>query len=386
MVSLPPLRVTSAEIFDTYAFWTRHDVDIIEAGHHIGEPFFYPVYRSGSAYSYSPLRLLQHTGRFEPNAQAVRALQNPHQDISDPDLFIDANITRIGAPPKLTGNRKAIPCYVTAMSEAMQADIAEIEARNAGYTNFILCGGRDSLNMLLANWKNDVVVLSAAPNFVLVQEFVKRNKLGYEVIELMDIPPSDDELIREVAEACTLVELENWKWGTHLKQLAALVDRKAIFWKGQFADAVLTDYWRSYTYRSNRAVKFAKKVWRRTARVLPGSVTYLPDQLFLEDFRRSIWKRGAVGQGAHLGFLRSITDCLCQSAYHGPRCAAVWLDADLRVLAKRDLRHKIGEELHGGAVWYPSTNPSPPNSELRRNRRDLERFKQALSQLSIATP
>lgn len=385
MASLPPLRLRKQAVLDTSDFWMQHDVDIVQAERHSGTPFFYPIYKCGDAYSYSPFALLRHKGQFTPNPEALADILDPRNDVSLPDLCIDTEITRIGGPPQLGTGRRDIPDYIDAMARAMQADITAVEARNPGYTNYILVGGRDSLNLLLADWQNPVVVLSAAPNFDLVQTFVAQNGLGFEVRELTDTPP-ENGLDREIAEACLMVDLTNWKWAPDLVQLAQDVDHKAIFWKGQFADAVLTDYWRSYTYRRPGYVKFAKKVWRRAARVLPNLISYWPDQLFLEDYRQSIWHRGAVGQGAHLGFLRALTGCLCVSAYHGPQTAQVWLDADLRLLAQQDLRPQIGEALLGRTVNYPASNPSPPASEFRAGLRSLATFETASHRFGLDTP
>lgn len=363
-------------------FWTHHEADIIETDDFIGGEFFYPIYCYKNYYSYSALHLIRHKGTFAPNPAALKDLEDPRGDVSLPDFFIDAEIERVGAPPKLTGQIKDIGAYTDAMAAAMQADIAEAEARNPGYRNYILCGGRDSLNMLLADWTNHTVVLSARPNFDLVRDFVAQNDLGYEVIELIDTLP-DYGLDREIAEACLQVNLEHWKWTAQLVALAQHADHKAIFWKGQFADSFLTDYWRSYTYRRSPMAPFLKRVWRRMARVLPDAVTYCPDQWFLADYAASIWKRGAVGQGAHLGYLRALTGCLCLSCYHGPRTAKVWLDADLRILAKQDLRPAIGAKLHGSDVIYPSENPAPAASAFRAGHRTLDAFETALRSMGI---
>ena len=384
-MSATNLTIRQQERLQSQEFWTQHDVDIIQTDNFVGQEFFYPIYRYENFYSFSALNLIRHKGVFKPNPAALQDLAAAHNDVSVPGCFIDAEIERVGGPPKLTGGIKDIAAYTKAMATAMQADIAEAEANNPGYTNYILCGGRDSLNMLLADWKNPTIVLSAAPNFTLVQDFVAQNNLGYEVIELIDTPP-DYGLEREIAEACLQVNLEHWKWSAQLVALAQQADHKAIFWKGQFADSFLTDYWRSYTYRRGPVPAFLKRVWRRMARVLPDVLSYGPDQWFLADYAASIWQRGAVGQGAHLGYLRALTGCLCLSCYHGPRTAKVWLDADLRILAKQDLRPEIGATLHGGPVRYPSENPAPDASAFRAGHRTLEAYQAALRHMDIAVP
>jgi hypothetical protein len=84
-----------------------------------------------------------------------------------------------------------------------------------------------------------------------------------------------------------------------------------------------------------------------------------------------------------MGFLRSITDCLVLSAYHGPETAEVWLSADLPRVARGDLRPAIGRHLAGREIWYPETNPSPPASTFRRGWRDLDRFREAIAEFGI---
>ncbi len=377
-----PLVIHRTDRLNAVDFWQHHDADIVEADAFDGSEFFYPVYRYKNLYSFSALNLIRHKGYFTADPAAVADLAAPHNDVSRPEPCIDADIQRVGGIPTLTNEIKDIPDYLDRMATAMQADIAQVEAKNPGYTNYVLCGGRDSLNMLLAKWQNPTVVLSAAPNFELVKTFVEQNGLDFEVIELVDEVP-DYGLAREIAEACLLVELENWKWSAQLVQIAQAADHKAIFWKGQFADSFLTDYWRSYTYRRGPVPSFLKRVWRRAARVLPGALTYGPDQWFLADYAASIWKRGAVGQGAHLGFLRSLTGCLCVSCYHGPETAKVWLGADLRILAKQDLRPEIGAKLLGRPVIYPAENPAPPVSSFRAGHRTIEAFQDALRSLDI---
>lgn len=365
------------ECLDVDAFWQRHDDYLVQAERIAGNPFFYPVYRYQNLYSFSPLPLMIHKGSFRPNAAALKDLRTPNNDVSRPGLFIDQDITRLGQQPELGRRLRDRDSFVAHMASAMQQDVDLIEQKNPGKTNVLLCGGRDSLNLLLLNWKNPVIAYSAAPNTPLVAEFVRRNGLDIEVRELL--PEENPDLLpREIAEAATMVELENWKWAPHLVRIANMLEKNVVFWKGQFADAFLTDYWRSYTQSRASIAKFGKKVYRRLARQVPAALTAPVDHFFMQDFARAIWQRGAVAQGAHMGALRSMTDCLWVSGYHGTNTADVWLAADLPYLTTEDLRPGIGANLLGREVVYPGENPNPPALLKRQGLRDVAHFEQAL--------
>lgn len=375
-------RVEELEVLDCQAFWQRHDSWLIRSPRVERPSFFYPVYRFGNSYSFSPLPLILKKGYLRIDPRSEEYLRHTKGDVTPPEFFIDPEIERIGGPPVLTRTLRDRQDFCQKMAIAMQDDITEIEERNSGKTNIVLCGGKDSLNLLLLNWRNPTIVYSAAPNFSLVRKFVSDNQLDFDVFELKE--KGDDGLkSREVIEACCMVNLENWRWASHLRQIARSHDFQAVFWKGQFADAVLTDYWRSYTSSFSRPRRILKKIYKRAARNLPVAVTAIPDLITLADFRSSIWQRGAVMQGAHMGALRSITDCLFVSAYHGPRSAQVWLSADLPNLTPGDMRPEIGRILLGREVNYPTENPSPPASPFRKNLRSIEALEVACNALGI---
>ncbi len=376
--------VTRVETLDVVAMWQRHDAHVFRADLVSAEPFFYPLYRWNDLYSFSPFPLLQRKGTFRPHPAAVADLRTANADVSRPMPFIDRDIVRVGGPPDLGRTITDRDTYSLRIAEAMQKDLVSVEEANPGKTNVILCGGRDSLNLLLLKWSNPVLVLSAQPNTPLVRDFVSSNGLTHEVRELRS-DGGPDLLDREIAEAMAMVELENWKWTANIVETARSLERQAVFWKGQFGDAFFTDYWRSYYSGRNRNGQRARKIAKRIARIAPRALTAQIDALLLPGYRNSIWERGAVGQGAHLGFLRSITDCLWVSAYHGPHTSAVWTSGDLSRLTGSDLRPMIGEKLLGRKVRYPTTNPAPPTDNTRRGLRTLERLSSALAAQGIAT-
>jgi hypothetical protein len=84
-----------------------------------------------------------------------------------------------------------------------------------------------------------------------------------------------------------------------------------------------------------------------------------------------------------MGFLRSITDALVLSGYHGPRTAEIWQKLDLKSVLNRDLRPEIGRVLLGQEVHYPQQNPAPQQSKFRLSYRDPEKLRDALGRLGI---
>jgi hypothetical protein len=358
---------------DAYKLWETHQRGgrVFRAHSVRGTPSFYPLYRNNDLYSYSPYWLILRKGslNIDPNVQAY--LERTPGDISPPDKFIDRDIERLGAAPVFRPEISKRLAFCEAIAAAMQADVNAIEAKNPGKTNVILCGGKDSLNLLLLKWRNPVSVYSAQPNFPLVRQFVTDNNLDLTVSELLDEANSDLQA-REIAEACCMVDLANWRWTSHLRRIAADLKGEAIFWKGQIADSLLTDYWRSYTSSYSKPYRFARKAYKRAARLLPGFFTILPDRLVMADVAQSLWARGAVGQGAHMGMLRSVTDCLVLSAYHGPLTAGVMLRGDYHALTGADLRLEIGRVLAGRDVLYPMSNPAPSSAMERHQLRGLD--------------
>lgn len=375
-------RQTETDVLNCEAFWQSHEAYVVKARQATPPPFFYPIYQWQDFYSFSPVPLLLKKGHLTIGSQGEAYLQRTKGDVTPPTMFLDPEIRRIGGPPPLTRLHRDPAAFADLMAAAMQADVTEVERRNPGKTNIIMCGGKDSLNLLLLTWTNPTIVYSAAPNFQLVRQFVVDNRLDLEVRELLD-PPDSSLLSREVLEAFGMVNLVNWRWASHLREIARGLDHQAVFWKGQFADAVMTDYWRSYTAGFFKPRKTLKKVYRRVARFLPDVVTAIPDRLTLLDFRRAIWERGAVLQGAHMGALRSITDCLFVSGYHGPRTSQTWLAADLPMLTRTDMRPAIGHLLAGRPVLYPAQNPAPPLSTFHRDLRSVAALVKASEDFGI---
>ena len=363
----------------TANLWSCHD-NYVFRSEKIGDiGNFYPIYQFEDLFSFSMLPLLLIKGQLDLDTAFVR--NGLRRDVALPNPTIDRNIKRLGGVRRFTRELSDRDQFAQILADAISSDIDNVCTNNPDHQHIILCGGRDSLNILLHNWRKKPIVYSAQPNTDLVRKFVSDNFLELEVRELCDIDPGLN-IKREILESSLIVEIENWKWTQHLCQIAKEQHGKVIFWKGQVADAFLTDYWISYTSSQSTLVKLFKKAAKRITR-LAGPYAMLPSDFFIKDLENSLWERAAVAQGGHLGYLRSICDALFLSAYHGPEASAVIRRMDLYRLSRSDLRRLIGERLLGRKVIYPTINPSPPASEFRRQRRSVETYKSLANQFGI---
>jgi len=364
------------------SLWTRHGSYIFQCADLKDDLNFYPIYRHGDLYSFSILPLIAAKGGLALNDEFVRANLLDGSDVALPNPTIDRDIIRLGGPAVFDQSITDWATFISTFADAISCDIDEVCAANPGKTHVILCGGKDSLNILLADWKAPVIAYSAEPNFPLVRQFVADNGIDIEVRRLDDIDPGDG-LAREIAEAACMVDLSNWKWTAHLKQISDDLDHQVVFWKGQVADAFLTNYWRSYTSSRSEPYKFFKKACRKVAKTAPGLVDPIFAKRAIADMEQAVWQRAGVGQGAHLGFLRSICNALFLSVYHGPRAYDVMRRVNFQALSHEDIRPAIGAALLGREVRYPTENPAPPASSFRTGLRTVDQFTGALKTLGI---
>jgi hypothetical protein len=268
------------------------------------------------------------------------------------------------------------------MADAMRKDIIPIEAANPGYTNIILCGGKDSLNLALLPWKNPVVVASAPPNYDLVKTFMTDNGLPFDVVDLRD---DDTSLLDcEILTNCCRNNLEHCRWGPNLREILKDFDGKIIFWKGQAGDQIMTSKWKVYPFKHRPYGKILD-----IFKLSKGRGMYKFQKL-LEKARITqrllfgyLWHRTAMWQGAHMSMLRDLTGALVLSGYHGPAVQNVVSQVDWKNAVQMDTRPLIGRYLHGRPVLYPSTNPGPPLSKIRENLSGIEPFLKTLSSVDI---
>jgi len=337
-----------------------------------GAPMFYPVYRSGDLYATSPLPLIVHKGALELDPD-VAARVGPQVRYLATNATIDRHVRRVGRPELSTLELTDPAEYIAAFAAATRSDVAQVEARHPGFTNLVLCGGRDSLNLLLLPWKNPVLAVSARPNFPLVQQFVRDNRLAIDVIEIVDADAS--LLDSEIAVNACRIGLDHVRWSAELRALAARFERRAILWFGALGDIFTTPKWRTYHHSS--ALTFI--------RGLPGLRRLLDTDAGQSLFSWTSYYRGGMWQGGNMSLLKDLTDALVLSAYHGPAVRALLARVDLRGAVPTDIRPAIGEALAGGPVVYPTANPSPPPSAFRKRCSHVGAFVEVLARHGVRT-
>jgi hypothetical protein len=377
-----------AEQLSVDDIWSRHGPTIVRANRFVGSADFYPVYRHGDLYSYSLISLILRKGSLRLNQRFAREVAEPGFFYSSGTDTLDRDIVRLGGPPSSDFTIRSKEDYARQLAEALRRDTRAIESLHPDHTNIILCGGKDSCNLLLLPWENPVLVASAPPNFELVQGFVAANGLGFEVVPLDDA--EDSFLPLETLANCCRNNLEHCRWGAHLAELSEQHDRKVVFWKGQAGDVIMTPSWKRWhhhgggvgTTRDSRLAKaFVRYAERRLPRV--GRLVHasgLAQKLSFE----ALWSRAAMSVGAHLSLIRQLVDALVLSAYHGPAMRDVLSRVDLHRSVQDDVRPLVGSYLHGRPVVYPATNPGPPPSAHRRGCSHLQPFLAALATAGVS--
>jgi hypothetical protein len=377
--SAPPVE---CDILTEPTLWSQHGPAIWKPKRVDLEPSFYPAYRWGDLYSYSLIALLLRKGHLDVNPEPIQAARSADFQYWSGNQTLDRDIVRIGGPDQSTLLIKSPEELATRLAQALRDDAAATERLHPAHTNIVLCGGKDSLNLLLIPWRNPTLAFSAAPNFPLVQEFVARNNLPIEVQRLED--PEDPAVQEEEAllGLCRM-DLRHWRWGTHLQQLARSRGPNVIFWKGQVADLYTAPKWKVYMAPPSKLAMFPRKVYKRLGKYLPTALNVGLGRRLQPGVVRAAWLRSAALQGQHMEFLRELTGCLFLSAYHGPSVRQVWRDVDLASAVQADMRHLVGQNLAGRPVVYPSANPAPPPSPFRAGLGSPKRFFDLLDRLKF---
>jgi len=376
--------VRECALLSEAAMWSQHGPTIWRAARFEGLPHFYPVYRHGDLYSYSPLSLILHKGNLRLDPKVVRDVETRTYPYQSGDRTIDRDIRRLGGP--VTSNRsiRSPEEFARRVAAAMVQDASEIERLNPGHTNVLMCGGRDSLNMLLIPWRHPVLVVSAPPNYDLVRAFLIENGLSFDLLKLED---SDRSLLdAEVLVNACRNNLEHCRWGPQLARLARELSGRAVFWKGQLGSPFMTAKWKEYCHEKDRLAELTDRVSRMAGgRGKHRLRRWLEESVVLE--RRAFsacWERGAMWQGAHVSILRQLTGTLVASIYHGRAMRAVRGEVDLRLAVPCDVRPLIGECLRGGPLVYPATNPGPGPSEIRGGISGVGTFVAAIRRLGVS--
>jgi hypothetical protein len=376
--------IETRDELDEADLWSTHGAPIWRARGFRGAPGFYPVYRCGELYSHSPLPLILHKGYLRIDRRTARRVARPGFIYASGRRTIDRDIVRLGRPARPTFAITREDDYAHQLADAMSADIRDVEARHPGYANVVLCGGRDSLTLLLLPWSNPVVVASAAPNHPLVEAFVREHRLNMPVVQLDD---EDGSLLgQEILANCCRNALEHCRWAPALRRLSAAFDGRVIFWKGQLGSMQLTPYWAKYCHPPYALVDLVRNLCRPLRS--GGERTLL--RLLADSGAtqrvtvRSLWRRGAMWQGAHMSMLRQLTNALVLSGYHGPAARRVMAAVDFRRAVTRDVRPLLAETLYGRPVRFPDVNPGPPLSQQRRGVSHLAPFVRELARIGVA--
>lgn len=367
------IALRTADVLSEREIWSDPGVDVWRSDRFVGRPSFYPVYKYKDYYSHSVINLIAFKNDLLLNEEFIaRAQSNPMNYYSGADT-IDRDIVRVGGVITSSRTLRSKTEYAERIAEAMKADVSAIEDRYADHQHVVLCGGKDSMNILLLPWKTRLVVLSAAPNYPLVKGFVARHGLPHDVVELKDGDTST--LQAEILYNACLTNLEHGRWTGELKSFVDGHGQKVIVWKGQLADVFTTPHWRSYSLSTNRAAQFYRKhIESLMRRESPG---YLEARCF-----HAAWYRGAMWQGAHMSLLRSVCGALFVSAYHGDAMTKTFSEVDLSAAVTDDIRPLVGKILCGSAVTYPDRNPRPPTSRIRCGVSDPDHFLAAFRRMT----
>lgn len=351
----------------------RHGPAVWKAKSFVGDPHFYPVYRYEDLYSHSLLALILKKRRLNLDESVLKLADAPDFSCVQSFQVLDREITRIGRPHGCGFSITDVDVFAQRIADALRADTAAIEAANPGYKNVVLCGGSDSLNLLLLPWQHETIAISAEPNFEHVQKFVRENELNVKVMRLDD-EYDRDELDDEILECCCRAELSHWRWGASLRRIAREMDKKLVYWKGQAGDLYMSTTWKVYMHPIEPKKRLARRVYRKSSDYMPEVLARGIGRLLQPGVIRTSWNRTASFQGSHMGFIREIADCLTVSAYHGPNVMKVWEEADLASVAQHDMRPLVGRILLGRDVRYPGKNPGPAPSQIRLGLSRSHRF------------
>ncbi len=360
----------------------RHGTIVWKAQEFVGQPHFYPVYRYEDYYSYSILALILKKRRFVLDSRVPSIVDGRQFDFLPADLCIDREISRIGGPNRCGYEIDDVADFATQICRAMVDDVSVVENANPLHTNVVLCGGKDSLNLLLLPWRNETIAASAEPNYPHVVRFVQQNDLPMRVVLLED-KFDQSELNDEILECCCRAELTHWRWGAALRDLAGEFSGKVVYWKGQHGDLYMSPTWKAYTSKLVGPQRIFRRIYKKGSLYLPHSLSRAIGERLQPQAIDTAWFRGASLQGSHMGFIREIANCLTLSAYHGPAVTEILGRTNLAAVAQHDMRPLVGRMLLGRDVIYPTANPAPGPSSIRRGLSRSSRFLALIGQLGI---
>lgn len=355
-------KIQQVDKLDLNTIWTTENNLIWQAKEHYNASPFYPVYQYKDYYSISPLPLIFLKKEFNQD-QTFWKTHNKKKSYYKGLNTVDKDIKRVNGSFSSALDKISLQNLIESVSNAMINDASRIESLYPDHENLVFCGGKDSLNILLLPWKKPIIVASAPPNFILVKEFIEKNNINVkEVIELKN-EESIHSKIEILSNAC-LNDLSHCRWINDFISIAQKYP-KCIFWKGQLGDTFLTNKRNGYRAKKTPIANFFKSPTTK-----------------YNDFIASLWWRGAMWQGAHIGQLRLATNKLVLSIYHGEDMTYLLKNKDFSCVDK-DIRDLIGNYIFKKKVIYPTENPGPPKLRGRSDISTPSHFKKVLSSINF---
>lgn len=223
--------------------------------------------------------------------------------------------------------------FVKKSSEYIQKFVNEVERRFPRHEHIILMGGKDSqiislVPKVLDSWH----VFSAYPNYPLVENFLKKNKI--DVKNLFTHDNVNDESMMDLRKKVICSDLRgdprHIRWRPKLAEIVDQLDGNCIFWAGTAADAI---YAYHPSFHGLNAQRFFKKQFSGIAN----------------------W------QGTTHQTTKNYTGAPMISPYHSEMIwENVYQHYDPSMIKKgMDLRDSLGKELAGRQIHWMSKNPNP---------------------------
>lgn len=357
--------MSTPSIISNTSLWLSGSNEAVSADQFVCDSDLLPVYQLGERYSTNPLSLVRETGELHLRRDYLRKHHLSKGNHTLRDGIADTRLRMFTRPVVGTQvseesdvNEEVTRSKLRDLADAIQLGVRRFEERFPDATHYIMVGGKDSLNLLLLDWKCPVTAISAEPNYPLVKKFVQDNELGIEVVKLEDPAPRPDlEMLHNFGR----LDMEHARWLTHLQQFVDSHDR-TVLWSGLVMDIVLKHDWRRIVKRHTNAItRPIQSVARNNApthKMLPLGLGYRMR------LAQAISNSCALLQGSNGSILQSLFNCHALSPYHLPEVLPAMSRWDI-LGVDRDWRPDLGELWHGRPLIYPEANPAPVESKIR---------------------
>lgn len=218
----------------------------------------------------------------------------------------------------------------------MQEYITEIEKLFPNHINLLLMGGKDSQNILLCNRNTEWAVLSGEPNTNNSIEFIDKNNL--KITEFLSGNAETDNTFfnEEIIYSDCLFGPSHIRWMSQIKKFVEKNDGKVILWMGTNGDGIFAknnnhrdnDYFAVQDLHVGTAMGVLHQVYKNFLNIPVLSPYQSP---------------------------KMIKDLICKfNPYY--------------IEKSGDIRELMGNLLLGKQVYYPNTNPTPPEYIRQRTK------------------